>query len=163
MNDTELVKQDVDDLYQKYMRALADLDETWRLMYFTDNPRRLARLQRKVATLQTAARVLAGRHQLATMALKKLNDIGDDKMILQSELVTMTPAELTAAIETKTDKLDKLSLDLEAMPIDGGSPGQQEHIDNMLAALADGQAELALLNDRLKEIEPPAPAQFSIF
>jgi len=84
-------------------------------------------------------------------------------MIQNSEISQMGIVELRKAIETKEATLDAAADDLQALPYSGGTPGQQKQAVELAAKLEDGQIELKQMHDRLAELEPPAPAQFSIF
>ena len=70
--DAEIVKQDAERLEQTYSKALGDLDQTWRALYFEDHPKRRQQLERKAQTLTLAGALLAGRHELTCRALETL-------------------------------------------------------------------------------------------
>lgn len=74
--DPEIVKQDAEQLQQTYKKTISDLDQTWRALYLERNPRRIAHLEKQARSLEQAARIAAGRHELASRAAASLENPG---------------------------------------------------------------------------------------
>lgn len=70
--DVDAAKKDAEKLEQTYTKTIQDLDKTWRALYLESNPKKHDRLEKKAETLTQAARIAAGRHELAVKVLEKL-------------------------------------------------------------------------------------------